>query len=142
MKTASLDEHRQQLVDGEACPLCGSLDHPYVDHLPMKLGENEIHIEKLNQSLNQTNKKYQEQVTKHTVIKTTMHEQKLNLSVNEDKVRKIEEQYPNYSKSSDELAQEIERLNQLFKLYKAEAQHRSEKKLLKKLPHYCQRLSP
>ena len=133
LKTASLDEHRQQLVDGEACPLCGSLDHPYVDHLPMKLGENEIHIEKLNQSLNQTNKKYQEQVTKHTVIKTTMHEQKLNLSVNEDKVRKIEEQYPNYSKSSDELAQEIERLNQLFKLYKAEAQHRSEKEIIEEV---------
>lgn len=26
---ASLEEQRQQLVDGRACPLCGSTDHPY-----------------------------------------------------------------------------------------------------------------
>ena len=28
---ASLDEHRKDLVDGEECPLCGALEHPFAD---------------------------------------------------------------------------------------------------------------
>ncbi|WP_116109133.1 AAA family ATPase [Lewinella sp. IMCC34191] len=36
---ASLESHRRQLHDGEACPLCGSLDHPYTGHAP---GEDEV----------------------------------------------------------------------------------------------------
>ena len=31
---ASLQEHRHHLVDGESCPLCGSTEHPFTDHLP------------------------------------------------------------------------------------------------------------
>ncbi|MEE9438452.1 MAG: AAA family ATPase [Saprospiraceae bacterium] len=30
---AKLSDHRNDLVDGDACPLCGSLDHPYSEHL-------------------------------------------------------------------------------------------------------------
>ncbi|TRO66853.1 AAA family ATPase [Christiangramia sabulilitoris] len=33
---ASLEQHRHKLKDGEACPLCGSLQHPYAEHLPEK----------------------------------------------------------------------------------------------------------
>ncbi len=29
MLLASLESHREKLVEGEACPLCGALDHPY-----------------------------------------------------------------------------------------------------------------
>lgn len=31
---ASLEEHRAHLKDGCACPLCGSLEHPYAQNLP------------------------------------------------------------------------------------------------------------
>lgn len=31
---ASLKEHRHQLAEGEPCPLCGSLEHPYATDLP------------------------------------------------------------------------------------------------------------
>ena len=31
---ASLDAHRAQLQENEACPLCGSLEHPFAQHLP------------------------------------------------------------------------------------------------------------
>lgn len=34
IKIASLEKHRSTLVDGEACPLCGSVDHPYSEHGP------------------------------------------------------------------------------------------------------------
>ncbi len=33
-KLQSLDEHRNKLKKGEACPLCGSLEHPYTVSLP------------------------------------------------------------------------------------------------------------
>ncbi|MCE7993192.1 MAG: AAA family ATPase [Roseivirga sp.] len=34
LKIASLEELRPDLVDGKACPLCGSLDHPFSAHSP------------------------------------------------------------------------------------------------------------
>lgn len=32
--TASLEDHRKKLVEGEPCPLCGSTDHPYTAEVP------------------------------------------------------------------------------------------------------------
>ncbi len=34
LKIAELEELRENLQSGEACPLCGSLEHPYTIHLP------------------------------------------------------------------------------------------------------------
>lgn len=31
---ASLDDHRKKLKKGEACPLCGALDHPFATNIP------------------------------------------------------------------------------------------------------------
>ncbi len=36
---ASLDDHRANLVEGEACPLCGSIDHPWADQKKSSLGD-------------------------------------------------------------------------------------------------------
>ncbi|RKF17461.1 hypothetical protein DBZ36_13515 [Alginatibacterium sediminis] len=61
----SLDDLRKELVDGESCPLCGSLDHPFVEHTPevsaifhqleqrhqqleQQLRSNELELAKLN----------------------------------------------------------------------------------------------
>ena len=32
--TASLEDHRKKLRDGDPCPLCGSVEHPYVTQVP------------------------------------------------------------------------------------------------------------
>ena len=34
IKIASLEKLRHTLTSGDACPLCGSLEHPYTEHLP------------------------------------------------------------------------------------------------------------
>ncbi len=33
---ANLEEHRENLVDGQPCPLCGAAHHPYAEDLPKK----------------------------------------------------------------------------------------------------------
>jgi len=38
----SLDEHRKTLIEGDPCPLCGSLSHPYSEHEPNYNIEEEL----------------------------------------------------------------------------------------------------
>lgn len=45
-KHQSLDQHREQLQEGEPCPLCGSLDHPYSQHAPVFDAKEELLKEK------------------------------------------------------------------------------------------------
>ena len=47
----SLEDHRAHLKDGEACPLCGALEHPYaLGNLPM-LGDQEVALSKSKNEL-------------------------------------------------------------------------------------------
>jgi len=57
--TASLEEHRKKLIEGEPCPLCGSKAHPFSDginggqdHLDQKLHEAAQHNETMKKQLN------------------------------------------------------------------------------------------
>ncbi len=40
----SLEEHRQNLKDGEACPLCGALEHPFAQGNVPQIGEKEKNL--------------------------------------------------------------------------------------------------
>lgn len=44
LKIAELEELREALVSGEECPLCGSIEHPYTNHLPDR-GQSQINIQ-------------------------------------------------------------------------------------------------
>lgn len=48
---ASLQQHRHSLRDGEACPLCGALDHPYAEQLPEKDTSLDLKLEEIRKEL-------------------------------------------------------------------------------------------
>lgn len=62
---ASLEEHRTKLEEGSACPLCGSLEHPWADHVPpsdnelkQKIQETEDEVQKKSKELSRKEEQY------------------------------------------------------------------------------------
>ena len=49
---AKLSDHRNQLVDGEHCPLCGATDHPFSDHAPQQKSDLAVEIQGAKEKLN------------------------------------------------------------------------------------------
>ncbi|MFD1096489.1 SbcC/MukB-like Walker B domain-containing protein [Salegentibacter chungangensis] len=58
MLRASLEEHRMNLKDGEACPLCGSIHHPFAEDLPEKDDSLENQIKKKQKEYELLNEQY------------------------------------------------------------------------------------
>jgi len=54
---AKLEEHRSGLIDGEPCPLCGAVHHPYAEDVPKKDNSIDAEIGKTGKELNEWNKK-------------------------------------------------------------------------------------
>ncbi|MUP46001.1 hypothetical protein E0K83_09625 [Gramella sp. BOM4] len=53
---AGLEEHRKNLKEGEACPLCGSVHHPYAKEVEFKPGELNEKILELENSSQKANR--------------------------------------------------------------------------------------
>jgi exonuclease SbcC len=65
---AGLDEHRQNLVDGSPCPLCGALSHPYVTSLPTAPTDTAIRLDKIETLLQTVNTLKEEQQEQQTTL--------------------------------------------------------------------------
>lgn len=50
-KIQLLEEHRKELKDGEACPLCGALDHPYAMGNTPEMGVKEKELQSLKSQI-------------------------------------------------------------------------------------------
>ncbi|MDT0676663.1 AAA family ATPase [Autumnicola musiva] len=59
MLRASLEEHRHNLKEGEACPLCGALHHPFAEGLPEKDPAQDQEITKTETLLQEWNQNLQ-----------------------------------------------------------------------------------
>jgi len=60
----SLDEHRYHLKDGEECPLCGALEHPFAKGNVPKIGEKEKELGILKKQFQDITKTVQQNETK------------------------------------------------------------------------------
>lgn len=116
----SLEEHRHNLKDRQACPLCGSVEHPFaLGNLP-QIGDNEKRVEVLVKELLETTKAIQQSKTnlaklvsdKENTLKNKIKEEE-NLSANlerKEEIRiEIESTKPNFSIPKGD--EKVERLN-------------------------------
>jgi exonuclease SbcC len=60
---ASLEQHRHDLKNGEACPLCGALEHPFATGLPTSADNLETALQLAEKEYNAWNSKYIQQLT-------------------------------------------------------------------------------
>lgn len=133
LKIATLDDHRHELIDGEPCPLCGALDHPYATNLPFMIGENEILINNLTIELQTVEKLLQGIKTSATTIATTNLNIKARIQENQIKIQNIKEATNQNVMTSVEIEKEIEKIKQTLDKLKNELQVRQEKELVSEL---------
>ncbi|MBK8828217.1 MAG: hypothetical protein IPO26_16335 [Saprospiraceae bacterium] len=133
LKIARLDDHRHELKDGEPCPLCGALDHPYAANLPFKIGENEILINNLTIELQTVEKLLQRIKTSATTIATTNLNIKARIQENLSKIKAIREAHIQNTMSSNEISKDIERIKVELETCKHELRVRQDKELIGEL---------
>ncbi len=114
IKVAELSDHRAALIDGEACPLCGATEHPFVDQSLVEIGKAQLQLEKLKRESGKLQKRHQELIAalakQEQIIQLSAPRQK-QLQLDLDKyVRQIEELLIGCKLSSeDKLEEELER---------------------------------
>lgn len=102
--TATLEDHRNQLVDDEPCPLCGALEHPYAKSLPFKIGENEILITQLTNVYELATANGQKVKKDIAISSASIENNQKRISENLLKIGQIKANYSNLQMSSEEVS--------------------------------------
>lgn len=93
LQTRELEQLRQQLADGEACPLCGSLQHPYTTHLPPFKNELEEKIKSAEQKWEALNSQKIRMETQQSALQQQKAAQLGTLGLKEEKLQSEEQLY-------------------------------------------------
>ncbi|MBE0422458.1 MAG: hypothetical protein IBX66_00800 [Lutibacter sp.] len=109
----SLDQHRHNLKDGEECPLCGALEHPFAKGNIPEIGEKEKELAILKKQFQDTTKTVQQNETKLATL-ISDHGNALKNKAKE------ENSLLGNSKKQIEILSEIKNINSNFSLPKGE----------------------
>lgn len=134
---AKYEKDRETLSNGEACFLCGSTTHPYVEHKPkidtvttLKIEENETHLKNLMLELKLLEKKHIQVVSK--IESTTLDFDKLeerrtelDKSLKKSSIENLEEEYHVTQKSLNAIE---DRKNRKIKLLEEKKEFENSKK--------------
>lgn len=119
----SLEEHRLHLKDGEACPLCGALDHPFATGIIPQIGEKERDLKaakkqliELNETIGINQNKYTKSNNdlKHTIANRAKEEKLLQENSNKlsEILEEIQHINPGFSLPKD--VNRIEALSEIL----------------------------
>lgn len=87
------EKDRAKLGEGEACPLCGSKDHPYTAHLPeVFVDEAKVAYEKQDQFLRKCKEDYQRQLARQSRLTVAISSQQQRLEAFDQQIYTYEEQ--------------------------------------------------
>lgn len=105
----SLDKHRQGLIDGEECPLCGSLEHPFATGNIPQVGEKEKQVQDFKRQFDELTKQLQKNQS-YLDTETANNHHNANNKLKEENLLQ-----DNIHKQK-KIIEEIERIDPLFKL--------------------------
>lgn len=118
----SLEEHRMHLKDGEACPLCGSENHPYASNIPPILGDRESELEKLKEIKSQLIETERSLLTELTRIQTSKNHQLTLLENTQNTLAEKNDSLSNLLADLQEIAITIPTNEQRFEFIQQEAE--------------------
>ncbi|WP_235296076.1 AAA family ATPase [Portibacter marinus] len=106
IKIASLEKLRSELKDGEACPLCGSLEHPYSDHVDFQLEDE------LSQRISEKEKSIAVQEQEWNTLSRNINQLIARLKMNTDQVdasrKKLKDLTNQFDKVREDLREDFE----------------------------------
>lgn len=127
-----LEEERVRLVDGEACPLCGSRDHPYAHGNVPGLDESERQLQQAAEELNWSSRRLSELHAEVAVLKKEAEQNASEQSKNDKLLQALRLECQTQAaalgiENEPELRPALERLREEARLHSANLKSRLEK---------------